>query len=129
MSYELATIEQVRVILPTGSLLTDPQLQASIDAAACSVEQVGASCSVNLSDSCLTQVHIYLSAHYSAATENTLSLSSEKDACSDSSATYGFKFGEGIKGTPFGQMANTLSCGYLVTLDQPAAAFFSLGTI
>ncbi len=127
MAYTPATVAQVRVILPADTQLTDPQIQAAIDAAACVVDQAAAGCSSHLTEACLTQVHIYLSAHYAAATENTLTLSSETDPCSGGKASYGFKFGEGVKGTPFGQMANTLSGGCLAEMDKQPANLFSIG--
>lgn len=120
------TISDVKTVLPTGSLLTDIQIQAAIDAATCVVDQVQ-SCASHLSDACLKQIETYTAAHYAAATENTLTLSSETDPCSGGSAVYGFKFGEGIKGTPFGQMANTLSGGCLAELDKQPPGFFSVG--
>ena len=122
-----ATISDTRSILPTSSQLTDFQIQASIDAATCVVDQAAASCASHLSDSCLLQVEIYLSAHYAAATENTLTLSSESDDCGGGDATYGFKFGEGVKGTPFGQMANMLSSGCLAEFDKSPVDMFSIG--
>ncbi len=91
MTYTPATVEQVRAILPSSTTLTDPQIEAAIDAAACVVDQIALGCASHLTDACLTQVHIYLSAHYAAATENTLSLTSESDPCSGGKATYGFK--------------------------------------
>jgi len=115
-------------ILPDETQLTESQVQAAINAATCVVDQIALGCASHLNDDCLTQVEIYLSAHYAAATENTLSLSSETDACSDSKKTYGFSFGEGVKGTPFGQMANTLSGGCLAELDKQPARFFSIGS-
>ncbi len=122
------TIDKVKAILPTGTTLTDPQIQAAIDAATCVVDQLAlSSCGEDLSDACLIQVETYLSAHFAAVTENTLSLSSEKDPCCGGSATYGFKFGEGIKGTPFGQMANTMSCGCLAEFDKQPVNLFSIG--
>lgn len=128
MAYTPATIADVRAILPTETGLTDAQIQAAIDAAKCVVDQAAASCSSHLTDDCLTQVHIYLSAHFCAVTENTLSLTSETDPCCGGKATYGFKFGEGVKGTPFGQMANTLSGGCLAELDKQPANLFSIGS-
>lgn len=122
------TVAEVRVILPGDTTLTDPQIQAAIDAATCIVDEIEASCGSHLSAACLKQVELYLSAHYAAATENTLSIASEKDACCDGSATYGFKFGEGIKGTPFGQMANTLSNGCLAEFDKQPVNLFAIGT-
>lgn len=122
------TAAEVRVILPAGSILTDPQLDAAIAAASCSVDDIAEGCASGMSDACLKQVELYLSAHYAAATENTLSVTSERDACSDSSAVYGFKFGAGVMGTPFGQMANTLSRGCLAELDARPVGFYSIGS-
>lgn len=130
MSYTPATVEQVRAILPDSTTLTDPQIQATIDAAKCVVDQIAAStCGAGLTDGCLLQIHIYLSAHFCAATEFTLSLSSETDPCCGGRATYGFDLGEGIKGTPFGQMANTLSGGCLAEFDKQAVMLHTLGTV
>lgn len=122
------TSAEVRVILPEGTTLTDAQIDAAIMAATCSVDQIAAGCASDLSDDCLKQVELYLAAHYAAATENTLSIKSEKDPCCGGSATYGFQFGEGIRGTPFGQMANTLSHGCLAELDKQPAGLFSIGS-
>lgn len=121
-------IAEVRAVLPASTALTDPQIQAAIDGATCVVDQIELGCASHLTADCLKQVETYLSAHFAAVTENTLSLSSEKDACTDSSATYGFKFGDGVKGTPFGQMANTLSGGCLAEQDKQPVNIFSIGT-
>lgn len=124
------TIDKVKAILPGSTELMDPQIQAAIDAATCAVDNMAvSSCGEGLSDACLTQVETYLSAHFAAVTENTLSLKSESaDGCCDASATYGFKFGEGVKGTPFGQMANTLSSGCLAEFDKQPVSLFSIGS-
>lgn len=121
-----ATIDEVKTILPTGTGLTDSQIQASIDAATCVVDQIADSCAVHLSEECLTQVEIYLAAHYCAATELALSRTSEKDPCGGS-ASYGFTMGEGVKGSPFGQLANTLSGGCLAELDKQPVSMLSIG--
>lgn len=121
------TLQKVKDILPTGTTLTDTQIQAAIDAATCMVDQVELGCGSDLTDPCLLQVETYLSAHFAAVTENTLSLVSETDPCSGGKATYGFKFGEGVKGTPFGQMANTLSGGCLAEFDKQPVNLFSIG--
>ena len=102
------TATEVRVILPTDTALTDAQIDGAIAGATCVVDQVELSCGSSLTTECLKQVELYLSAHFAAVTENTLSLKSEKDPCCGGQAVYGFKFGEGVKGTPFGQMANTI---------------------
>ena len=123
------TIAEVRAILPASTQLTDAQIQASIDAATCSVDAIADSCASNLTAECLKQVETYLAAHYAAATENTLNLASETDPCSGGKVVYGFKFGEGVKGTPFGQMANTLSRGCLAELDKQPVNMFAIGSI
>lgn len=122
------TVPEVKVILPAETQLTDSQIQASIDAATCVVDQAADSCASHLTDECLKQIETWLSAHYAAAMENTLTLSSETDPCSGGKATYGFKFSEGVKGTPFGQMANTLSGGCLAELDKQPTELFSIGS-
>lgn len=128
MAYTPATIDQVRAILPASTQLTDEQIQAAINAAKCVVDAIAASdCGSSLNDDCLTQVHIYLSAHFAAVTENTLSVSSETDPCCGGSVTYGFKFGEGYLGTPYGQRANTLSQGCLAEQEKPKLSMFIAG--
>lgn len=129
MAYTPATIADVRAILPASTQLTDAQIQASIDAAACVVDTIALGCAAGLTDACLTQVHIYLSAHYCAATEFTLSLKSETDPCCGGSATYGWNLGEGVMGSPFGQLANTISGGCLKEQDKQPARLFSIGCI
>lgn len=121
-------IGKVRAILPGTTTLTDPQIQGAIDAATCVVDRVALGCGDDLTTACLLQVETYLSAHFAAVTENTLTLTSEKDPCSGGTATYGFKFGEGVKGTPFGIMANTLSGGCLMEEDKQPVGLFSIGT-
>lgn len=121
------SLAEVKVILPTWTTLTDAQIEQAIDAASCVVDQIAVGCSDHLTDDCLKQVETYLAAHFAAVTENTLSLSSEKDACTGSTASYGFKFGEGVKGTPFGIMANTLSGGCLAEQDKQPTNIFSIG--
>jgi len=124
------TIDKVRAILPDAAVPTDPEIQAAIDAATCLVDQLAAtSCGEDLSEACLIQIETYLSAHFAAVTDNTLSLKSESsDCCGSTKVTYGFVFGEGIKGTPFGQMANTLSGGCLAEFDKQPANIFSIGS-
>lgn len=129
MAYTPATIADVKGILPTSTGLTDPQITAAITGAACVVDRLVLGLGSTLSEACQTQVHIYLSAHFAAVTENTLTLTSERDPTCESAVTYGFKFGEGIMGTPFGQMANTISGGALVQQDKQPAGIRSIGSI
>ena len=119
--------QDVRNVLPAGVVLSDPAIAAAIISAQCTLEEIE-DCIAGKSETCKAQIAIYLAAHYAAVTDNTLSIQSEKDGCADSSVTYGFKFGTGIKGTPFGQTANTLSGGCLAELDKAPAGLFSIGS-
>lgn len=116
------TIDQVRNILPSATKLTDPQIQGSIDSSACVVDGLDSS----LTDACLTQVNIYLAAHFAAVTESQIAMKSEKGVHGNS-AVYGFEVGKGIMGTPFGQVANTVSGGLLAELDKQPANMFAIG--
>lgn len=124
----MVTVAEVRAILPSSTTLTNAQITEAIISAECVVDQLALSCGSHLSAECLKQVDKYLAAHFAAATENTLSIKSEKDPCCGGSVTYGFQFGEGILGTPFGQMANTLSCGCLAEFDKQPVNLFSIGS-
>ena len=121
------TVEEVRVILPDDTQLTDQQIQAAIYAATCVVDQIAGGCADDLTEDCLKQVELYLAAHYCAATENTLSKTSETDPCCGGSVSYGFVLGKGVMGSPFGQMANTLSHNCLAEQDMMNVGIFSLG--
>jgi len=122
------TSTEVRVILPTSTTLTDAQIDGAIAGATCVVDQAELDCSSHLTEDCLKQVELYLSAHFAAVTENTLALVSETDACTGSNAVYAFKFGDGVKGTPFGIVANTISGGCLAEQDKQPISFNSIGT-
>ncbi len=121
------TATEVKVILPSATTLDDPQIEAAIEAATCVVDAVEvSSCGEDLTAACLKQTELYLSAHFAAVTENTLSLTKEKSICGGE-ATYGFKFSEGVKGTPFGMMANTISSGCLAEFDKQPVSFHFIG--
>jgi len=120
------TVDDVRKILPEGVELDDWAINFAITSAHCTVE-AACDCMDGLSNTCKAQIETLLAAHYAAASDPTLSIQSETDPCCGGSATYGFKLGEGIKGTPFGQMANTLSGGCLAEQDKRPPAMFSIG--
>lgn len=120
------TVEEVRVILPDDTRLTDPQIQAAIDAASCEVDQIAGGCADDLSEDCLKQVELFLAAHYCAVMENTLSISSETGPCGGK-VSYGFVLGEGVKGSTYGQMANSLSHNCLAEQAMMSAEIYSLG--
>ncbi len=119
----------VQEILPSANLLTDPQIQAAINVATIMVDDLAAGCGSALSVDRLAKVELYLSAHLCAVSDPTLSLKSEKDACTGGSVVYGFELGEGIKGTPFGQTANMLSGGCLAESEKQPASFLSIGSL
>lgn len=123
------TIDEVVEILPKTTSLEAGQIQAGIDSATCMVDIIAVDCASGLNEACLKQVERYLSAHFVAVSDFSLSTKSEKDACCGGMATYGFEFGEGIKGTPFGIMANTLSTGCLASLDAPQVGLYSIGSL
>ena len=122
------TTSEVRAILPADTTLTDAQITAAITAASTIVDRIAVGCGEDLTDLELKQVELYLSAHFCAATENTLSLKSEKLPCGAGGATYGFKFGDGVLGTPFGQMANTLSGGCVGEYDKQPGNILAIGS-
>lgn len=121
-----ATATEVNDILPDGHSLSEKQIKAAITAASCLVDKIESG--YDLSEDCLTQVEIYLSAHFGSATDNYLSVSSEKEPHLNTSVSYGFKFGEGLMGSSFGQMANTLSGGALMELDKQPSDIISIGS-
>ena len=119
----------VRTILPSDTALTKQQIDMAIEAASAIVDEVATCCGRTFTDCKLKTIETYLAAHFAAATENTLSLTSESDPCHGGKVSYGFQFGEGIKGTPFGQMANTLTFGCLAEMDKPAPQLVTIGCI
>lgn len=121
-------VATVKTILPAETTLTDSQIQAAIDAATVVVDQIAAGCASHLSDAALLQVETFLAAHFASVMENELAIASETGGCGGSAVTYGFKFGEGVKGTPFGIMANTLSGGCLAEQDKQPARLFNIGS-
>lgn len=120
----MTTEPRVRNVLPPDTALTCQQIEQAIEAASCLTEQLN-----GLDDKTMLQVETYLSAHYCAANEIGLAVSSETDGCVESSASYGFKLGQGILGSRFGQLANTLSKGQLKRLDtERPVGLFSIGS-
>lgn len=120
------SIAEVRAILPPSTQLTDAQITAAIGAATVMVDRIAAGCADDLTATELLQVETYLAAHFAAGTENALTVSSESSGCGGT-ANYGFKFGTGVLGTPFGQMANMLSNGCLAEYDKQPTGMFSIG--
>lgn len=126
------TIQEVRDILPPDveAIVTDTQIQAAIDIAVCVVDRFAISfCGESYSDECLTQIETLLSAHFLAISNPTLTISAETaDECCRASVKYGWTFGNGVLGTPFGIAANTLSGGCLAEYDKQPANIWSIGS-
>lgn len=122
--------DDVRDILPGDIVFTDDQIQAAIDASQCLLDQFSASfCGETFSAACLDQIHLYLAAHFLCVTNPALTITSEtSDGCCKASAKYGWQLDNGIMGTPFGQMANTLSGGCLQEYDKQPANIFAIGS-
>ena len=123
-----ATVDNVKAILPTGSSLTDPQINAAIAPANIMVNRI-AVIDTSLGEEDLTQIEIYLSAHLSALTDISLTITSEPDACGDGAVKYGFVPGKGIMSTTFGQTANLMSNGALEEMSKPKASLISIGCL
>lgn len=120
------TDPEVRALIPKTSI-TD--LDPFITAANSVVNRMAATdCGSDLSDEELIQVELYLSAHYAAVTDPTLSIESEKFENASSKFSRGSASSmSGIMSTQFGQMANTLSDGCLIESDLKKASFFTAG--
>lgn len=120
------TDQEVRDIIPNTVIVS---LTPFINAANTIVDRLAASaCGSDLSDAELTQVEIWLSAHYAAISDPSLAVVSERFE----NATNTFSRGNtstkgGILSTQYGQMANTLSSGCLVELDMRKASGCSIG--
>ncbi len=107
--------------------LTDTQLEIAIGSAGDMIEKALESCMMGYSDDKIKRITLYLAAHYSVPFDQTLSMKSYKDACSNSSATFTTSAGDGVESTTFGNTANQLSCGCLAELGKDPICFFSLG--
>lgn len=126
------TIQDVRDILPpaASAQISDDAIQAAIDASQCLLDQFSASfCGASFSASCLDQIHKYLAAHFLSATEPTISIAQESsDECCRSSVRYSWDFSDGLRATPYGQLAISLSGGCLAEYDKQPANIFSIGS-
>lgn len=125
-----ATPAQVKAI--TGSALEDAVVQVFIDAADCILDLI-TECTAELSDACLTNASVYLSAHL--LTTSTVGQGSAMVARESLAGKYSVDYllpnasGEGVLGTPFGRVANTLTRGCLAELDKRPTNMYVIGSI
>ena len=119
-----ATPDTVRLILETD--LTDPQLQAFIDAAAVIITSSGMDDADCHTDASITQVHIWLSAHLAYARAGAISSEKIGDAA-ETKRNPGVLL-TGIESTYYGQSALNLDCsGILATTGKEAVTFQPFG--
>lgn len=121
------TPAELKVVIPNTNL-DDTTLQAFLDAASLIVDQIEEGCGSDLSQDRLKEVELYLAAHYAASADPSISVKQEK--FENASKTYNTaSMGQGVLGTPYGNIANVLSNGCLAEIDKPPAFFKAIGTI
>lgn len=118
---------EVLVILPSSTTLTTEQISAAIIPASLKVDKIDDG--ETFSSAELTQIELYLAAHFCVVSDQSISLSSEKAPMDIGSFSYSSSFGQGINSTTFGQMADTLSDGALSSSSKQRPQFFSVGTL
>lgn len=119
------TDPEVRAIIPSTSF---DDLTPFIDSANVLVNRVAASpCGSGLSDTTLKEIEKWLSAHFASVSDPALSIVSESVKGSSTTISRGNSSSmDGIMGTQYGQMANSLSggCLYEVTKPETSLVFF-----
>ena len=129
MSYTAATADQIRAV--TGSDLDDSAITPFITAAACVMTRV-MPCMVGagVSDDCLTQVQIFLSAHLFTSSnvgKNARTAKSEKFENYSITWATATATGEGILSSSYGQTANEISGGCLANANKTPASICFFG--
>ena len=125
-----ATVAQVKAL--TGRTLADAVVQMFLDTAGCLLDMI-AECTADLSESSLTNAEVYLSAHLLVT--STVGQGSAMVAREALGGKYSVEYllpaikGDGILGTPYGRVANTLTRGCLAELDKRPVAMYTIGTI
>lgn len=108
------TDTEVQAIKPV-SINTDP----FINAANLIVSDINAKCGKSFDETRLTQIELYLSAHY--ASSFAPSVSSESFENAKNTYQVGSNSLSGVMSDKYGQMANMLSEGCLAELDKSPA--------
>lgn len=106
---------EVQAIKPT-SFDTEP----FITAANAIVNQINDKCGESFDEPLLTQIELFLSAHFVCVADPALV--SEKFENAESKFQRGAMDLTGVLSTNYGQTANMMACGCLVNFDQKTAA-------
>lgn len=109
------TDAEVRVLIPDTSIL---DLSPFINVANSMVNQIATGCASGLSEEQLTDVELYLSAHFVSISDPSVALVKEKFENAENTYQTG-TFGQGVLSTNFGQTADMLSGGCLSQAQKP----------
>lgn len=112
------TVADVRLIFETT--LTDLEIEAFINTANIVVNEQLQNSNCTYSEDILTQIELYLSAHYCTLSDREL----KSEKLGDATDVYAGVYGMGYESSRYGQMAITLdTCGILKTSSNPPAIF------
>lgn len=121
------TEAEVKEIAPE---ITITPLLPFIVAANLLVNQIATGCGSDLPDEQLKEVERWLAAHLAYMAQGTSGGTKQRESIArgDYDVTYAVtQIGSGISGTPYGQMANTLSSGCLGEYQKPRVQLFAAG--
>lgn len=116
----MARVTEAEVLEIAPAIAITP-ITPFIDAANTIANDINTRCGKSFNEDRLTQIELYLSAHFVYMAEGTSggTKRSESIARGDYQVTYAVAtLGEGIKGTTYGQTANLLSEGCLIEWDK-----------
>jgi hypothetical protein len=125
-----ATVAQVKAL--TGSTLVDATVQIFLDTALLLLGQIS-ECTAEVTQACLDNAAVYLAAHLLV----TSSVGQESAMITKEAlgGKYSVEYllpavsGDGILGTPYGRVANTLTRGCLAEHDKRPVGMYSIGSI
>ena len=112
----------VKAIRP--DIPSDLETTPWISAANCVVDTINTECGASLTEAKLTQVELWLAAHYVSSIAPTAS--SESFEGWSKTFNVGSTTQTGVMSDSYGRMANTLSGGCLQQLDKPKAFGYSI---
>lgn len=125
-----ATVAQIKAL--TGSTLPDATVQIFLDVSLCMLDAIS-ECTAAVTEACLDNAAVYLGAHLLVT--STVGQGSAIVAREALGGKYSVEYlmpaasGEGILGTPYGRVANTLTRGCLAEQDKRPVGIYSIGSI